>query len=179
MPLSLGPDFEWVVPTSCSNGSAVRRDFQARDTILMSVKHGHTVALQCVPDVDGIVVVACKQDSPGRREVDGVDSEEDGLLGVLGNLAVCSLENDSGQGMTNGSVIRVTKYSLLKKQTKVTVRQKEPGNQGFKICLAWANHNLGSGEWVSNFKCNPLDLNEPPFISVQRKISRFEALALI
>jgi len=62
---------------------------QTRDSVLMTVEHCDPVALEGVPDVDGVVVIAGEEDSAGRREVDGVHSEQDRLFRVLCNLSIC------------------------------------------------------------------------------------------
>ena len=52
----------------------------------MPVKHGDPVGLERVPHVDGVVIVARKEDATRRREVHVVDAEQDGLFGVSSHL---------------------------------------------------------------------------------------------
>ena len=68
----------------------------------MAVEHRDPVALERVPNVDGVVIVAGEHDAAGDGEVDGVDAEEDRLLGVLGHLAVGS-EVEEATGRVVGS----------------------------------------------------------------------------
>ena len=55
----------------------------------MAVEHCDPVALEGVPDVDGVVVVAGEQDSAGGREVYGIHAEQDRLFRVLCDLSIC------------------------------------------------------------------------------------------
>ncbi len=54
----------------------------------MAVEDGDAAALERVPHVDRVVVVAGEEDASRDAKVDGVDAEDGALLGVDGHLAV-------------------------------------------------------------------------------------------
>lgn len=60
----LSPDPEGVVPATSTHGSPVRRDPQAAHPVLVAVEHGQAMTLQGVPNVDRVVVVSDKEQTP-------------------------------------------------------------------------------------------------------------------
>lgn len=54
----------------------------------MTVEHRDAMALERVPHVDGVVIVAAEQNSARNGKVDGVDAEQNGFFGVTANLAI-------------------------------------------------------------------------------------------
>lgn len=59
---------ESVVPGARAEGGAVGRDPQGADTVFMSEQNGHAGALQHIPDIDGVIVIACEQQATCREE---------------------------------------------------------------------------------------------------------------
>jgi len=52
---------ESVVPGARAECCPVGRDPQGADTIFMSEQDGHTGPFEHIPDVYGVIIVACKQ----------------------------------------------------------------------------------------------------------------------
>lgn len=61
------PHPQSVVPRRRAEGRAIRRHAHCADAILMAEEDGHSVALQHIPDVDGVVVIPGKQQAACRQ----------------------------------------------------------------------------------------------------------------
>lgn len=61
---------EREVPGTCRDSCPVRRHLQTGDPVLVAVQDGEALALEGVPDINGVVVVSCEQEAPwqGERE---------------------------------------------------------------------------------------------------------------
>ena len=84
----LGPDEQAGVPAARAQRHAVGADAEARDAVLVCRQHADALALERVPHVGVVVVVAGKQNAARRREADGRDAAEDVVVRVLVELAV-------------------------------------------------------------------------------------------
>ena len=77
-----------AVPAAAGEGGAVRRHLHGRDPVLVGVEDGDARALQRVPHVDAVVVVAGEEEAPAQRHVHRVAREYDALLLVDAHLGV-------------------------------------------------------------------------------------------
>lgn len=57
-----------VVPGARAEGGAVGGHPQGADTVLVSEQDGHTGALQHIPDIDGVIVIAREQQATCREK---------------------------------------------------------------------------------------------------------------
>lgn len=59
--LPLRPDLQIKVPASSAEGGTIWRHTKTADTILVSIQQRNSGALEYIPDIDDVVVVATKQ----------------------------------------------------------------------------------------------------------------------
>lgn len=69
----------------------------------MAVQDGEALALEGVPDINGVVVVSCEQEAPTDGEIDRIDAEDDAFLGVHGDLSVCAEVKEPTRGIIRPS----------------------------------------------------------------------------
>ena len=92
-------DLEKTVPAAGTQRNTVSADAQTADAIIVSGEHADSLALERIPDIDIIVVVAGKEDSARGGECDRGDSAEDVVVGVRVELAVRAQIKELARGV--------------------------------------------------------------------------------
>lgn len=87
------------VPAACAKSSAVWRDLQARNLILMAIQESDSLTSQRIPNVDRVVIVAGEEQSARDREVDRVHAEDYAFFAVDSDFFVCSQIKQATRGV--------------------------------------------------------------------------------
>ena len=106
---SLGPDQKTRIPTARAQRHSVGADTQTRDAVLVRSQNTDALALERIPDVACVVVVAGKEDTAGDGEADRSDAAEDVVVGVGVELAVGTQIEEAARGVvgTGGKGVAV------------------------------------------------------------------------
>lgn len=83
-------DLEQTVPATGTQGDTIAADAQAADSVIVSCQHADPLALEGIPHIDIVVVVAGKQDSARSGERDRGDAAENVVVCVRVEFAVGS-----------------------------------------------------------------------------------------
>lgn len=90
---------EQAIPATRTKGHPVSRHTHATDSIFMACEDADAFALEGVPDITVVVIVAGEQHTTGDGEGDGRDAAKDIVVGVAVEFTVCAQVKELAGGV--------------------------------------------------------------------------------
>lgn len=101
--VDLSPNEEPCIPAASTEGHPIATDAETTDAVLVSSEYANPLALESIPYVTIVVVIAGKEEPAREREGDGGDAAEDVVVDVAVKLPVGSNVKETARGIIRAS----------------------------------------------------------------------------